>query len=126
MRRGSWIVVVLGLLFAKKGLAQEAAFCKPACSEEQRVCKQNGRGLAADHGDGVQLMPQRNELARTAEKTQGASHAQLAGERAGEQSRRMRHDEACEASYARCTRACAVPAAPAPDSPVLTNRRKNS
>lgn len=124
MHRTSLIAVLMGFLLSNACLADETAFCKPACDEERRVCKAKGRELAEDDNTPFLSMGEKNVLARAAARGQVPSEAARAGERVATQSRRLRHAEACDDTYARCTRACASPAAAAPESPAIFNRRK--
>ncbi|QNA89332.1 hypothetical protein G4G28_14175 [Massilia sp. Dwa41.01b] len=88
--------------------------CKSVCDSERRSCKADIHGLAREEYDGPIMLEsrQRNEIARTAEKTQVPSPATRATEQRNTDTRRMRYAAACEDKYARCTRSCTIEAAP--------------
>ena len=109
MRRGSFVLALMGLLLSTAGLAAEPSFCTSVCDSERRACRADVQQLAAEDGEGLLNMTERNQLARTAAKTQTPSSATLAGERSSVQSRRIQRTAACEETYQRCTRACKVP-----------------
>jgi hypothetical protein len=122
MQRASWIVALAGLLLSGASMAVEPGICKSMCDTERSSCKAKAEERASEERDGpIVIEPrQRNELARTAEKTQGEMHAVTANNAAGVQGRRVRLRSACEDTYARCTRGCASEAAPV--SPVFVKR----
>ena len=119
MRRASFLLALTGMLLSTAGLAAEPSFCASVCDSERRACRADVQQLAAEDRDGLLAMQERNQLARTAAKTQGPSHASLANERSGVQARRIGRTAACEDTYRRCTRSCQAPAVA---SPVLTPR----
>lgn len=114
MRRGSFMLALAGLLLSTASLAAEPSFCASVCDSERRACRADVQQLAAEDGDGLLNMAERNQIARTAAKTQSPSSATLAGERAGVQSRRVQRIGACEETYLRCARACKVPEVASP------------
>lgn len=91
--------------------AAEPSLCKSMCDADKRECRAHGRELAGDDGAPLLEMPEKNPLARGAQLQVPATSTQ-ALENSGTQSRRMRHASQCDATYLRCTRACAAPAAP--------------
>lgn len=120
MRRASFLLALTGMLLSSAGLAAEPSFCASVCDSERRACRADVQQLAAEDGDGLLAMHERNPLARTATKTQGPSHASLANERSSVQERRIKRTAACEDTYLRCTRSCQAPAVA---SPVLRPRK---
>lgn len=91
--------------------AAEPSLCKSMCDADKRECRAHGRELADDNGSPLLEMPEKNPLARGAQ-TQVPTPSSQALEHSGTQSRRMRHASECDATYLRCTRACAAPPAP--------------
>ena len=120
MRRVSFLLALTGMLWSTAGLAAAPSFCSSVCDSERRACRADVQQLAAEDGDGLLAMQERNALARTAAKTHGPSQASLANERSSVQARRVRRTAACEDTFRRCTHACQAPAAP---SPALTPRK---
>ena len=122
MRRGPFMLALMGLLLSTASPAAEPSFCMSVCDSERRACRVDVQQLAAEDGEGMFKLRERNQLARTAARTQTPSPAALAGERSGTQTRRIQRTGACEDTYLRCTRACEAPEVA---SPVLTNRPRN-
>ena len=120
MRPASFVLALMGMLLSSAGLAAAPSFCASVCDSERRACRADAQQLAAEDGDGLLAMQERNGLARTAAKTQGPSPASLANERSSVQARRVKRTAACEDTYRRCTRSCQAPAVA---SPVLTPRK---
>jgi hypothetical protein len=120
MRRGPLLLALMGMLFSTATLAAEPSFCTSVCDSERRACKTDVQQLAAEDGDGLLVMKERNDLARTAARTQTPSAAALAGERSNVQTRRIQRTAACEDTYRRCTKSCQAPASA---SPVLVPRK---
>lgn len=108
------MLALAGLLLSTASLAAEPSFCASVCDSERRACRADVQQLAAEDGEGLLNMAERNQIARTAAKTQTPSSATLAGERAGVQTRRMQRTAACEETYLRCSRACKVPEVASP------------
>jgi hypothetical protein len=122
MRRGSFMLALTGLLLSTASLAAEPSFCSSVCDSERRACRTDVQQLAAEDGEGLLNMAERNQLARTVAKVQSPSPATLAGERSSVQTRRIQRIGACEETYLRCTRACKAPEVA---SPGLGARAKN-
>jgi hypothetical protein len=120
MPPASSFVLALGMLFTAAGAAAQPSFCASVCDSERRACRADAQQLAAEDGDGLIKMQERNHLARTALQTQSPSRGELANERSSVQARRIGRTAACEDTYQRCTRSCQ-----ASDSlsPVLTPRK---
>jgi hypothetical protein len=114
MRRGSFMLALTGLLLSTASLAAEPSFCSSVCDSERRACRADVQQLAAEDGEGLLNMAERNQLARTAAKTQSPSSATLAGERSSVQTRRIQRIGACEETYLRCTRGCKAPEVASP------------
>jgi hypothetical protein len=117
MRRLCLCLAVLGSLVAGACQAAEPSFCRSVCDSEQRACRVDVEQRAAERGEGLFNMNERNVLASTAAKTQAPSQANQAGERAALQSRRIARSAACDDTYLRCTRACNVAPAGAAGTP---------
>ena len=120
MRRSSFMLALMGMLLSTGALAAEPSFCASVCDSERRACRADVQQLAAEDGDGLLVMQERNGLARTAAKTQSPSPAALANERSSVQARRIKRTAACEDTYRRCTRTCKAPESA---SPVLVPRQ---
>lgn len=123
MRRGSLMLALMGVLLSTSALAAEPDFCHSVCDSERRACKTNVQQLAAEDGDGLLNMAERNQIAKTAAKTQSPSPAMLANERSSVQTRRIARSAACDDTYGRCTRSCKAQNSASPLSPVLTPRK---
>ena len=123
MRRGPLLLALMGMLFSTATLAAEPSFCTSVCDSERRACRTDVQQLAAEDGDGLLVMQERNDLARTAARTQTPSAAALAGERSNVQTRRIQRTAACESTWQRCERSCKAPEAKAPASPIFTPRK---
>ena len=101
--------MVAACILSGTATAAEPSLCKSMCDSEKRECRADAQLAAADDADPPLTMPERNPFARTAQGQVPAESARaISG--AGAQTRRMRKSAACDASYQRCTRACAAPA----------------
>jgi hypothetical protein len=109
MKRLAWSTIMMGALWAGAGHAADAGLCKSMCSAEKRECRANVHELAADDGKPLVEMAERNPLARAAQE-QVPAPAGRAIDDAGTQTRRIDKSAQCDATYLRCTRACAAPA----------------
>ena len=109
MKRLTWLAITMASMWAGTGHAADAGLCKSMCSAEQRECRANVRGLAADDGKPLLEMAERNPMARAAQE-QVPAPAGRAIDAAGTQSRRIDKSAQCDAAYQRCVRACAAPA----------------
>jgi hypothetical protein len=124
MRVASVIVTLAGVLFSHAVLAAEPGFCHSVCDSERRACKTDAQQLAAEDGEGLLAMREKNQLARTAARTGAPSPEPVrAGEHTAVQNRRIQRTAACESTYQRCERACAAPETKAPVSPIFTPRK---
>lgn len=124
MRLASLILTLAGVLVAHAVLAADPGFCHSVCDSERRACKADVAQLAAEDGEGLLVMQEKNQLARTAARTgPPASDAARAGERSAIQNRRIQRMAACESTWQRCERSCKAPEAKAPASPIFTPRR---
>ena len=124
MRPGSIMLALTGLLLSTTVLAADPGFCHSVCDSERRACKADVQQLAAEDGEGLIQMHERNQLARTAAKTGApSSEAVRMGEHSAVQNRRIQRTAACVSTYQRCERACKAPEAKAPASPILTPRK---
>ena len=109
-RRLALFAMLAATMTAGAAHAAEPGLCKSMCDADKRECRARGRELAAENGSGLLEMPEKNPLARGAQMQLPTPSSQ-ALENSGTQSRRMRHASQCDATYLRCTRACAAPAA---------------
>ena len=124
MRPAFLIAALAGWLLSAAAYAADPGFCHSVCDSERRACKADVAQLAAEDGDGLLVMQEKNQLARTASKTGAPSSAPaLAGERQAVQNRRIQRTAACESTYQRCERSCRAPEAKAPASPIYTPRK---
>lgn len=103
------LAVLAATMGAGAGHAAEPGLCKSMCDADKRECRAHGREMAAEDGSGLIEMPEKNPLARGAQMQVPTTSAQ-ALENSGTQSRRLSHASQCDATYLRCTRACAAPA----------------
>jgi hypothetical protein len=124
MRLASLIPALAGVLLSGAVLAADAGFCLSVCDSERRACKADAQQLAAEDGEGLLAMQEKNQLARTAARTGApSSEAVRAGELSAVQNRRIARTAACESTYQRCERACKAPEAKAAVSPLYTPRK---
>jgi hypothetical protein len=124
MRIASLIAVLAGVLLSHTAFAADPGFCHSVCDSERRACKADVQQLAAEDGEGLLVMQERNQLARTAAKTGApSSEAVRAGERSAVQNRRIARTAACESTWQHCERACKAPEAKAAVSPVYMPRK---
>jgi hypothetical protein len=113
VNRSILLVALLGLLAAPLTHAQEGSVCTSACSAEKEQCTSRAAKLA--EFDRKPTVEETNPFARTADSmNQVSSEAARANERRAAQQRTSERVGACNASYKRCTSACA-PVAPAAD-----------
>jgi hypothetical protein len=124
MRLAFLIAALAGVLSSNTVLAAEPGFCHSVCDSERRACKADVQQLADEDGEGLLVMQEKNQLARTAART-GApvSETVRAGERSAVQNRRIARTAACESTYQRCERACKAPQDKAAVSPIFTPRK---
>jgi hypothetical protein len=119
MRLASLIVTLAGALFSQAALAAFPGLCQSVCDSERRSCKANVQQLATEDGEGLLVMQEKNQLARTAARTGTPSPEPVrAGEQAAVQNRRIQRTAACESTYERCERGCRAPEAEAPAAPM--------
>jgi hypothetical protein len=124
MRLPPLIAILAGMLSANAALAADPGFCHTVCDSERRACRADVQQLAAEDGEGLLVMQEKNQLARTAAKTGApSSEAARVNERTAVQNRRIQRTAACESTWQRCERACTPPAAKAPVSPIFTPRK---
>jgi hypothetical protein len=124
MRLASLIVTLAGMLLSHAALAADPGFCHSVCDSERRACKADVAQLAAEDGEGLLVMQEKNQLARTAARTGAPStEAVRAGEHSAVQNRRIQRTAACESTYQRCERSCRASEAKAPVSPIFTPRK---
>ena len=124
MRLVPLILTLAGMLASQAALAADPAFCHSVCDSERRACKADVQELAAEDGEGLLVMQEKNQLARTAARTGAPSPEPVrAGEHSAVQNRRIARTAACESTYQRCERTCKAPEAKAPVSPIFTPRK---
>ena len=124
MRFASLIATLAGVLASHAVLAAEPGFCHSVCDSERRACKADVQQLAAEDGEGLLVMREKNELARTASRTGAPSTEPVrAVEQKAVQNRRIQRTAACENTYQRCERACTAPDAKAATSPIFVPRK---
>ena len=124
MRFAPLMVTLAGVLAAHAAFAADPGFCHSVCDSERRACKADVQQLAAEDGEGLLVMQEKNLLARTAAKTGApSSESARANEHSAVQSRRIARTAACESTYQRCERGCKASEAKAPVSPIFTPRK---
>jgi hypothetical protein len=121
MKRLTVLAVLMCLMWAGAAGAAEPTVCKSLCDSERRECRANVPELAADRSEG--LMPDRNPMALAAQH-EVATPASQAIENAGTAGRRLGHAGECDATYLRCTRACAAPQASSVLKPEAARRNQ--
>jgi hypothetical protein len=121
MKRLALLPVLMCLMSMGVARAAEPTLCKSLCDSERRECRANIHELAADRSE--DLMPERNPMARAAQH-EVATPASQAIENAGTQGRRLGHAGECDATYLRCTRACAAPQASSVVTPEAARRNQ--
>jgi len=109
MKRFTLLAIVLGSMWAGAACAADASVCKSMCSTERRECRAQVRELAAEDGQPLLEMYERNPLARAAQE-QVPAPVGRALDHAGTQARRIARAGKCDEAYQRCVRACAAPA----------------
>ena len=124
MRPAFLIAALAGWLLSTAAHAADPGFCHSVCDSERRACKADVAQLAAEDGDGLLAMQEKNQLARTASRTGAPSSAPaLANERQAVANRRIQRSAGCDTAYQRCERSCRAPEAKAPASPIYTPRK---
>src|SRR5689334_7053080 len=124
MRLAPLLLTLAGMLASHAALAADPSFCHSVCDSERRACKADVAQLAAEDGEGLLVMQEKNQLARTAAKTGAPSPEPVrASEHSAVQNRRIARTAACESTYQRCERSCKAPEAKAPVSPIFTPRK---
>jgi hypothetical protein len=123
MKRVALLSVLMCLLSTGAARAAEPTLCKSMCDSERRECRANIPELAMDRSEG--LMPDRNPMARAAQH-EVATPASQAIENVGTPGRRLGHAGECDATYLRCTRACAAPPASSVVTPEAARRNQQS
>jgi hypothetical protein len=103
------LAVLVATMGAGSGHAAEPGLCKSMCDADKRECRAHSQDLAAENASGLLEMPEKNPLARGAQSQVPATSSR-ALENSSMQSRRLSHASQCDATYLRCTRACAAPA----------------
>lgn len=105
----AYLIACLALGVASHCLAGEPAFCTSMCASEQRQCRAQAR--LTPQGERTENLKNtdRNPFARTA-RGEVPPSATRAMDAAGANERQVSGLGACDATYQRCTRACAVPA----------------
>jgi hypothetical protein len=121
MKRMALLSVLTCLLSMGAARAAEPTLCKSLCDSERRECRANVPELAADRSEG--LMPDRNPMARAAQH-EVPTPASQAVENVGTPGRRLGHAGECDATYLRCTRACAAPQASSVLKPEAARRNQ--
>lgn len=108
MKRLAVLTALLGLAVSNTVLAAEAnepAFCKSMCSQEQRECRAKAVETLGDEASAQSRLPEKNTMARTAQEQIRGLGAR-AMDSAGYENRRIDRRAACDTQYQRCTRAC--------------------
>ena len=124
MRPAFPIAALAGWLLSTAACAADPGFCHSVCDSERRACKADVAQLAAEDGEGVLAMREKNLLARTASRTGAPSSEPVRkGEYQAVQNRRIQRTAACESAFQRCERSCRAPEAKGPASPVYTPRQ---
>jgi hypothetical protein len=121
MKRLALLSLMAGAMWAGACHAAEPSLCKSMCDADKRECRAHVRELAGEDGGALLDMPEKNPLAR-AVQVQVPTEASRAIDNAGTQARRMGQAGACDATYLRCTRACAAPPAPSVAQPAAGHR----
>jgi hypothetical protein len=121
MKRLALLSIMAVAMWAGACQAAEPSLCKSMCDADQRECRMHVRDVAGENGTPLLAMPEKNPLARTAQ-VQVPTASARAIDNAGTQSRRMGQAGACDATYLRCTRACAAPAASSVAKPASGHR----
>ena len=123
MKRLACLIVLVGMTAAGSSLAADPAFCQSMCGSTQRECRAGAQLQPKEERLMANAEWERNPLARTAQgEVPGQGTRAL--KTAGDNHRREARIDACEASYQRCTRSCAVDAGPREREPVRTGAGK--
>lgn len=110
MGRLAFLMGLIGMTATSASMAADPAFCKSLCSTEQRTCRADAQLQPKEERFMPADTPDRNPYARTAQG-EVAGQGAVALRANGDNNRRMDRTGACDATYARCTRACAAPSA---------------
>lgn len=106
MKRFTLLVALLGVFLSPLTRASEPAMCTLMCAADKQQCAQRAETLTElDDFKGEE----KNPLADTANRMR--SESARTAERSDFMKRKRERLDVCDASYLRCTRACA-PAAP--------------
>ncbi|WP_159698578.1 hypothetical protein [Massilia sp. 9I] len=120
MNPSTLLVALLGLLAASLVHAHEPSMCTSMCSSEKQQCTSRAAKLAVF--DRKPSLEETNPFARTADGLgQVSSEAARANERRAAQQRSSERAAACNASYKRCTSACAPADPPVTKQATSTN-----
>ncbi len=102
MKRFTLLVALLGVFLSPLARAEEPAMCKSMCAADKQQCaKRAGTLTELDTFAGEE----KNPLANTA--NQMRSETARSSERSDFMKRKRERLDVCDASYLRCTRACA-------------------
>lgn len=109
MKRSILLAALLGLMTAHAVHAEEPSMCKSMCASEKQQC--TGRADRRTELDNL-TVEDKNPLARMANQGQVQSMPARAAEQSDFLKRKRERLDACDASYLRCTRACAASVTP--------------
>lgn len=104
------LIVLSALMAAPLAHADEPSVCTSVCASEKQQCTSRAGRLT-----GLDKLPaaeEKNQFARTANHGQVQSVPARAAEQSDFHKRKRERLDACDASYLRCTRACAPAASP--------------
>jgi hypothetical protein len=99
------LLALLGLLAAPLSYAEEPSVCTSMCTSEKEQC--TVRAAKLTELDKEPKLEEKNPFARTGDVGQVWSESARVNERRAAQRRNSERVEVCNASYKRCTRACA-------------------
>lgn len=106
MNRSILLVALLGLMAAPLAQAEEPSVCTSVCTSEKEQCTKRAGKLT--ELDSLPKLEEKNPFARTADGAgQVWSESARANDRRAAQRRNSERVDACNASYKRCTSACA-------------------
>lgn len=112
VKRSAFFLSLLGLMAASLAHADEPSVCKSMCTSEREQCTVRARKLT--ELDKLPTVEEKNPFARTADGgRQISSESVRTTERLAAQRRNRERTDACDATYRRCTNACAPVVVPA-------------
>lgn len=110
MNHSILLIALLGLMAAPLSHADEPSVCTSVCASEKQQCTSRASRLTGF--DKLPPVEEKNQFARVANHGQVESVPARVAEQSDFHKRKRERLDACDASYLRCSRACAPSASP--------------